>query len=57
MQLESEVSKAFMSTGALVLGGILGGGASYLAFGDFWLLNAACAVAGAWVARYLTGLE
>ena len=47
----NEYARAFIETGALVLGGITGGGVSYLIFGDDLFLNAALAVVGAWLAR------
>lgn len=47
----NEYAKAFIETGVLVLGGITGGGASYLIFGPHFWLNAAFAIGGAWLAR------
>lgn len=54
MHDRNESSKAFIETGALVLGGITGGGASYLVFGDSWILSAIFAVGGGWLAGSLT---
>jgi hypothetical protein len=49
----SELKRAFIETGALVFGGLAGGGGAYLLFGDRWMLQAASAIAGAWLVRYL----
>lgn len=51
--MPEELSKAFIETGALVLGGIAGGGLSYLLIGDQWFLNGVFAVAGAWLVHRL----
>ncbi len=49
----TELRKAFLETGTLVFGGLSGAGASYLLFGKSWILQAAFAIGGAWLARYL----
>jgi Na+/pantothenate symporter len=48
-----ELRRAFLETGALVLGGIAGGGAAYFLFGAHWIVQALCAVGCAWLAHYL----
>ena len=52
----TELRKAFLEGGALVFGGIAGAGACYLMFGESWILQAAFAIGGAWLARYLVYL-
>ena len=49
----SELRRAFIETGALVFGGIAGGAGAYLLFGDYWMLQAVSAIAGAWLVHYL----
>ena len=51
--MAEEFSKAIIETGALVLGGIAGGGLSWVLIGDQWLLNGVFAVAGAWLVHRL----
>ena len=52
---QTELRKALIETGTLVFGGIAGAGASYLIFGEHWILQAAFAITGAWLVRYLVG--
>jgi hypothetical protein len=52
----TELRKAFLEAGSLVFGGIAGAGASYLVFGEYWILQLAFAIGGAWLARYLVYL-
>ena len=49
----SELKRAFIENGALVFGGLAGGGGAYLLFGDQWILQVFAAIAGAWLVRYL----
>jgi hypothetical protein len=49
----TELSRAFLDTGALVVGGIGGAGLSYLIFGEQWALQATFAIGGAWLVHYL----
>lgn len=53
MPNRTELRRAFLDTGVLVLGGIAGACAAYLVFGEHWLRQVLFAIGGAWLGHYL----